>query len=169
MSVSAPSDTIFVQNMRPGPAVHTHGDITIKWGGAGDPSGEDIQGVPAVVANSSQFLRAVSRGIFKKISMEEAEAAIDLQTATYMHEAQQADAAAVAVLDSADDDNVLVPMKCLVSGADVMVQQAYVDVIPPLAPNFAHLAAEFVPTLGADGTTQWARIPQPPKGGTTHG
>lgn len=171
MSVTA-VDTIFIRNMTPGPAVHTHGDITIKWQGLNDPQGEDIQEVPSVVYHSAQFKRAVLRGFYLVVSEAEAETVFSRQNVVAAQFQAQVLSAIEDVIDTSEQDQTLVPQECLVTGKTVMIQSDLVGVIPPLAPEAAHMASMFAPTMvevpGGQPITTWTKVAVAPQESAPH-
>lgn len=74
--------TMFVRNTQSGPTVFDDGEFKIKWEGAGDPGGQDVLPVPAGLAESFGFHRALYLGVLK---VEEAEQ--EIQAALEQHRA----------------------------------------------------------------------------------
>jgi hypothetical protein len=64
------SATMFVKNNQSGPTVFDEDDFALTWKGAGDPNGEDILPVPAKLAESFAFHRALYLGVLKVVEAE---------------------------------------------------------------------------------------------------
>jgi hypothetical protein len=62
--------TMFVKNNQSGPTVFDEDDFALTWKGAGDPNGEDILPVPAKLAESFAFHRALYLGVLKVVEAE---------------------------------------------------------------------------------------------------
>jgi hypothetical protein len=63
-----PDQTYYLQNQHKGPAAFNFGDAMrgqqFKWAGKGDPSGDDILGLPGFVVRDPQFQNALRKGLF---------------------------------------------------------------------------------------------------------
>lgn len=58
---------MFVANTQPGPTHFSdeRNGISITWEGAGSPSGQDVQACPLQLLENSDFIRNLSKGVFR--------------------------------------------------------------------------------------------------------
>lgn len=136
-----------VRNRQGGPTVIEDRkiDAVITWEGAGDPNGEDIQEVPEELLKNAGFVRAQRKGVFEIVNDIDAEV-LYRKTQTDNYAARQAaeQASVDSALEASSRDNDLVPVKCLLSGEELMMREGDLRDRPPLADRFRDRADEFV-------------------------
>lgn len=149
------------QNTTAGPAVFFDSDTNhqIEWSGAGDYAGNDVQMVPDYIQENPYFNRAVRQGIFKEISLEEANDRFDLQQGAW-EARQKADAeAGKEFFDGTSQKNDVIALQCLgpsPSGRGQCPEQVPIKVRdledrPPLCRLHSRMKDQFFPTPDPDG------------------
>lgn len=154
------ADLIPVRNVMGGPAVFRDApsDTTIRWEGAGDPAGGDVQYVPDAFRRHPAFANMLRRGIFQVVGEEQAQAAFAQQDAQVAG-AGLAQQAADSIHRPQNRD--LVATACLGPGArqgsscpnTVALSAAQAKTTPPLCDQHRHLASGFVPVDQPDPQT----------------
>lgn len=145
---------VLVRNTEAGPTVFTDTskNIALEWAGAGDPSGEDVQQVPADILENVSFMRSLQRGIFVvEEATPEVQAILDRQTATWRSRREQAEQASADSID-VEANNDLVTLPCIgpsqrgtgECGEPVPVKDKARDEKPPLCSRHASLAPQYV-------------------------
>lgn len=145
---------VLVQNMQPGPTVfsdHASG-IEIEWRGADDPDGEDHQQVPRALLRHPNFVKNISRGVFKIIDPDQdVEAILNRQVSGWRNRRDQAERAAAALIDPAAD-NDLISMPCVgpgqrpgtTCGVGVPMREKQAEEFPALCDSHKQLKNQFV-------------------------
>ncbi len=182
MQVQTPFQSLMaVRNAKSGPTVFTDlpNGVTIRWEGAGDPSGGDWQHVPEGYVNHPSFADMIRKGVLVVGTAEEAAGAVAVQTAATPGSDLAAQAAA-SIHRPEVNDFVVIP--CIGPGAtptspacskDVPVRQSQVGKQAPLCDAHSHLVNEYVPTEMTDGnpgskpTVVWNRVVMAPTNPTT--
>lgn len=150
---------VLVRNEEPGPTVFTDRErgVAIDWQAKGDPSGEDVQYVPAeVVISNTNFLKMLNRGIFTVVDADEVtQAALDAQRAAHERRRQiQQEAAQASITQRADNDYLSV--QCLGPNnqgngqcdQQVAVSAKATEEKPPLCTRHQALTPEFAMVEG---------------------
>jgi hypothetical protein len=120
-------------------------DAVITWQGAGNPLGEDIQDVPEALLKNAGFNRALRKGIFEVIQDQSTiDRYLSAQGDNYTHQRQVESQAVAATLEASNRDQDWIPVKCLVSGEEIMMREGDLAERPPLADRYADRASEFV-------------------------
>lgn len=165
-----------VRNLMGGPTVLTPDPSSqefIRWEGAGDPEGGDVQLVSETAAASVPFARAVARQILSVES--EASSTPEAVAAHLAHQHNAAQAArataeaAVAEVVVREADKDLLGVPCVgpdtrgtgACGELVSVPHTDRNIRPPLCTRHKPLAAQFVPEDAVEGektTTRWTRV-----------
>ena len=157
------ADLIPVRNAMGGPTVFRDApsDTTIRWEGAGDPAGGDIQYVPDGFRRHPAFANMLRRQILVVVGEEQAQAAFAQQDAQVAgaHLAQQAQESI-----HRPQNRDLVATACIGPGArpgsacpnTVALSAQQAKTTPPLCDAHRHLGAGLVPVdvAGPDGLTQ---------------
>ena len=144
---------VVVRNTKTGPSVFSIPEekVEIVWGGAGDPTGEDVQEVPDAVASKTAFRKAVQRGIFVVVTQEEADASFDAQAeAARTKDADAATRAKTSIDMAANNDLLSFPCQGPdgrgngLCGNPVPVRESERGSAPVLCPQHTGLAGEFI-------------------------
>lgn len=163
---------ILLQNETQGPLVFQDGTdgADVVWQAKGDPNGADVQPVPTAFLENSNFLRVLNKGT---LSLYEASDDIRKQlekivsSPAMRHQAQtwqrQLEAKEEKVTVDRQLNRDFVTNKCLgpdargVGTCDIEVpsRETAKGEKPPLCPQHAHLASQFVSTETESGTV-WA-------------
>jgi len=149
-------EVVWVRNTQRGPTVFTDSmsKVQIEWAGADDPSGNDVQQVPASVVNHVQFMRHVQKGIFAvEGASPEIEAILARQTGAFRARQAEADAAIKAtIVEETHNDIIVIPCvgpsgrgKTGQCGEDVPVREKQRNEAPPLCGKHLDLKAQYVP------------------------
>lgn len=155
-----------LRNRQPGPTVidDRNADVVIEWEGAGHPLGDDVREVPDAVMQNPGLVRAIRKGVLEVVTEDEASASFYGQQATnYAAAAKAAHEAVMDTMDAPNGSDDLIPVKCLLSGEDIIMKVKDLHERPPLADRFADRASEFVATqTGMDQHGQpiisWSRV-----------
>lgn len=169
MQVDAlPTTTVPVRNRALGPTVFRDApsDTTIRWEGAGDPSGNDVLWVEIDVYRKPEFQKMVRKGYLIAITEDEA-MALATGEATSAPDALANQAAAAFHRPQLND---LVGTPCVGPGArpgsacpnQVSIRQSEMGTRPPLCDAHSFMAPEFVPSETVDPASgrsvrTWAR------------
>jgi hypothetical protein len=178
------------RNTHPGPTVFSYGkeaESFVEWAGAGDPSGNDVQAVPAALLNNVWFRRAVTRGIIQIETDEDFAAEVDAtHKQNWLDRQEEQQNASAASIDVAPDNDFIV-LKCIAPAQKGSYRVCDVDVSvrakdrfenPPLCPEHKNLAKDYVPRgtgrlVGNQAEMTWEkvrvadRVRQTPKEGET--
>jgi hypothetical protein len=133
----------------------------VRFEGADDPDGGDIQLIPEEIVRTPAFAKAISQGIFEVIEGEENEAvreALTRQNDAFWRRAKQDKDSAMATLEAPADNDMIV-INCIgpgsrpgaICGEEVPVRQREAVLNPPLCARHAGLAAQCV----RRGTGPW--------------
>lgn len=154
--------TVLVRNTKSGPTTFSDlhqpngGQIEVRWAGAGDPMGEDIQQVPDALMENIPFLNALDRGALQVVPPEElAQAQAARATGTAARRAADAQTSAT-VMDTVVPEvlNEAVMLGCIgpnnrglgTCDVQVPVPMSARDTTPPLCASHASLAGMCVPS-----------------------
>lgn len=136
----------------------------VEWQAADDVSGNDVQIVSEAIAQSVPFLRLCQREVIVVENMDEnpgIQAALERQNAAYRARTSTASSEALASIEK-PQQNDMIALPCIGPngrgqgncGADVMVRERTKNEKPPLCPQHASLAAQYVPSEEQDGTNR---------------
>jgi hypothetical protein len=100
MSSDIDTEVMYLRNTRPGEVVFEGGQgdghYSYRWAGAGDPSGNDIQGVARKLRHDPNMRRTITNGILVEASEAEAEEAFQRQASAYRNRVEVTGAGVVA-------------------------------------------------------------------------
>lgn len=136
-----------VRNRQGGPTVieDRQIDAVITWAGHGSPDGEDIQEVPEGLLKNAGFGRALRKGIFEIIEDADAQQLHERnQARNYAAKIEAEQAVVDSALEASSRDNDLIPVKCMISGEELMMREGDLREHPPLADRFRDREGEFV-------------------------
>lgn len=156
-----PDQTYFVRNNHKGPATFNYGDAMrgqqYRWEGQGNPSGDDILGLPGHVIRDPQFQAAVRKGLFSLV--EEGDLP-DTGTESGFGESEFT-AKAVSSMERPKEKE-LIPKECIVPlkggklcGKQLFIRQADIPTKPPLCDAHEKFASAF-----EWNGTEWVRSAQ---------
>lgn len=163
---------VLVRNAQRGPTVFSDESTkqAFEWGGAGDPTGNDVQQVPESLLENVAFLRAINRGVLvveqapphiqESLSQHAAPLATQ-STAWQDKQAQAMQEARAAIAEEVQEDLVQVTCVGPATRGDgacdqpIAVKDRTRNEKPPLCNQHAHLEPQYVMThaeeLGDDG------------------
>jgi len=156
-----------VRNCQPGPTVvqDPTSKQVVHWAGSGDSMGDDVQEISPEMMTNPGLVRALRRGVLQEITEDEISPTFFGDQAKAKLAIEQDEIAGVmAQVANPDGLADLVPVKCLISGEDLMISLKDLQERPPLAPRFASRADEFLPIhdgkLGSDGKplVTWQKV-----------
>jgi hypothetical protein len=136
----------------------------VEWQAADDMSGGDVQIVSEAISQSVPFIRLCQRGIIVVENMDEnpgiAEA-IERQNAAWRARSSNSSNQARTAIEQPQQNDMIV-QPCIgpngrgsgTCDVDVMVREKTKNEKPPLCPQHASLAPQYVPSEEQDGTTR---------------
>lgn len=146
------------------------GSHSVEWGAFGDPSGNDVQFIPAEVIESVAFRRALARGVVELVDEEsdpQVAEALSRQVDAFKRRQEGAkEDVAVTIEKPTNRDTVSAfcvgpdtrdQGKC---GEAVAISEKKLKDTPPLCPRHQHLAAQYVPeaVTGNEDRMEWVRV-----------
>jgi len=179
MSTTTIQAPTLVRNTKPGPTVFTDSvtKTEVTWNGANDPMGQDVQVVPPAFLENSDFLRALTRGIFviesapddvrQQLALHLEQPGLKRQAEQWQNQQTQAQSSSLLTVDH-QAKNDIVAVACIgpdtrggagQCGAEIPVRENKLGEKAPLCPQHEQLAAQYVPV--EDGT--WARVGLAPR------
>jgi hypothetical protein len=144
---------MLVRNAEPNATVFAKTGISILWGPAGDPAGNDLQRVPDALKDDVDFIASVERGtlVVEDASDPAVLESIAQQSATFRAHRERAATTIATTLDRRQDRD-LVSLNCIgpgqpgrsaTCGQPVLQRSAQMGETPPLCQRHQGLAANF--------------------------
>ena len=176
MPVLAP---VYVQNNMPGPTTMSSdpkGTLVVDWAGKGDPTGNDIQPIPAEMLNLPQFTRALQRKVLSLVEDMSDPAMVEALQKQSDSWAARTSAAAASAVSSIEHvaSNDFIQLDCIgpnargagLCGNPVSVRERQKETAPALCEIHKDLAPEYVPETRFEGDethTRWIRTVMSPR------
>jgi hypothetical protein len=150
--------TVVARNLMDGVTVlsaDVKGSVSVEWGAANDPEGNDVQYVPGEVVSAPAFQRALARGVIALIEDESDTDVVDAlskQVAAFQKRQRGAQEQAESMIDRPTNrDSVAV--FCIgpdsrgtgTCGEPTAVPETKKDEEPPLCSRHKGLASQYVP------------------------
>ena len=160
-------DYVMAQNEMGGPTVlasDPRSTFEVRWGGKGDPDGEDIQPVPPEIMKTVQFSQAVRKGIITLLGEEGAavQEALTRQKGAFQRRMSADELAAAESLDHPADNDILSvpcigpsPRHGTPCGESAMMRSAEAGQKPALCDRHTSLAPKYSPQAAGDGRIVW--------------
>jgi hypothetical protein len=158
---------VMAQNNMGGPTVlasSPRGEFEVRWGGKGDPNGEDIQPVPPEIMKTVQFGQAVRKGIITLLGDEGEQVAEALakQRGAFQSRMTSDELASAEAIDRPQDNDIIMvtcigpsPKHGIPCGETAMVKSAEKGTKPDLCDRHIGLAPRYSQMPDATGVPVW--------------